>query len=43
MVKRNEEKYRYNHEEAYSRMLFYLSKCSTPSSIVILTVDTDAL
>ena len=43
MVKKIEEEYRCSHEEADSRMLFHLSKCSTPSNIVIRTVDTDVL
>ena len=43
MVKRIEEEYRFNHEEADSRILFHLSKCSTPSSIVIGTVDANVL
>ena len=43
MVKKIEEEYRWSHEEADSRMLFHLSKCSTPSNIVIRTVDTDVL
>ena len=42
MVKRIEE-YRCSHEEADSRMLFHLSKCSTSSNIVTRTVDTDVL
>ena len=37
------EEYRCSHEEADSRMLFHISKCSTPSNIFVRTVDTDVL
>ena len=41
MVKKIEEEYRCSHDEVDSRMFFHLSKCSTPSNIVIQMVDTD--
>ena len=41
MVKRIEEEFRCSFEELYSRILFHLSKCCTPSIIVIWTVYTD--
>ena len=43
MVKRIEEEYRCSHVEADSRMLFHPSKCSTPSNIVIRTIDADVI
>ena len=43
MVKRIEEEYRCSHVEAGSRMLFHPSKCSTPSNIVIRTIDADVI
>ena len=41
IVRRIAEEYKCSHEEADSRMLFHVSKCSTPSNIVIRTADTD--
>ena len=43
MVKRIEEKFRCRLEEPYSRILFHLSKCCAPSSIVVWTIYTDVL
>ena len=43
MVRKIEEEHRWSHEEADSRMLCYLSKCSTSSNIVFRTIDSYVL